>query len=394
MSDYCKQKKSEGVSGSRFNQMIQNCLEYATHAKSQGRPLVGIMCEYTPRELILAAGAVPVCLCGGSEEMIPQAEQDLPVGLCPLIKSTYGYHLTDSNPFLRMADLVVAETTCDGKKKMYELMAQLRPMYVLELPQKSEDSDARIHWLAEIRKFKSVLEERLVCQITDASLRKAIGVMNRERALRRRLAEEMKQSSPRMTGRQLLDYKSIISGIEEDLLEYERLLDSMEANRESNAPIRVLLTGVPTVHGAEKVVDLIEQAGASVVCMETCTGIKPIWDDVDENWPDPLEAIAEKYFHLPCSVMTPNQRRIDLLDRLSEDYSVHCIIDLVWQGCMTYDIESHRIRHLARRKGLGYLKIVTDYSSSDTGRIMTRIEALLETIRKSEPTHPFPQAIQ
>ena len=56
--------------------MIPNCLEYAKKAKAEGRPIVGIMCEYTPRELIMAAGAVPVCLCGGSEATIAAAEED------------------------------------------------------------------------------------------------------------------------------------------------------------------------------------------------------------------------------------------------------------------------------------------------------------------------------
>ncbi len=120
-----------------FGRMIEHCYEYAVAAKAAGRPVVGILCEYTPRELIMAAGGVPVCLCGGSAKTIPAAEQHLPANLCPLIKSTYGYHVLGSNPFLEMADLVVGETTCDGKKKMYELMAESRPMYVLELPHKS-----------------------------------------------------------------------------------------------------------------------------------------------------------------------------------------------------------------------------------------------------------------
>ncbi|MHC4714255.1 MAG: 2-hydroxyacyl-CoA dehydratase, partial [Planctomycetota bacterium] len=123
-----------------FKNMIPNCLEYAKEAKADGRPIVGIMCEYTPRELIMAAGAVPVCLCGGSAKTIPAAEERLPANLCPLIKSTFGYHVLKSNPFLEMADLVVAETTCDGKKKMYELMAEDRPVYILELTQKEDDA--------------------------------------------------------------------------------------------------------------------------------------------------------------------------------------------------------------------------------------------------------------
>ena len=88
-----------------FGRMIQNCLEYASAQKEAGRPIVGIMCEYTPRELIMAAGGVPICLCGGSPDTIPAAEEHLPTNLCPLIKSTFGYHAQKSNPqcFQRIA---------------------------------------------------------------------------------------------------------------------------------------------------------------------------------------------------------------------------------------------------------------------------------------------------
>ncbi len=85
-----------------FGKMIENCYEYASDAKAKGRGVVGIMCEFTPRELIMAADAVPVCLCGGAAEMIPPAEEHLPANLCPLIKSTYGYHLRGANPFLEI----------------------------------------------------------------------------------------------------------------------------------------------------------------------------------------------------------------------------------------------------------------------------------------------------
>ena len=95
---------------SYFAGMIGHCVDYASAAKAEGRPIVCILCEYTPRELIMAAGGVPVCLCGGSAETIPAAEEHLPANLCALIKSTFGYHVQKNNPFLEMADLVVGET--------------------------------------------------------------------------------------------------------------------------------------------------------------------------------------------------------------------------------------------------------------------------------------------
>jgi benzoyl-CoA reductase/2-hydroxyglutaryl-CoA dehydratase subunit BcrC/BadD/HgdB len=365
--------------------MIPNCLEYARAAKADGKRIVGIMCEYTPRELIMAAGGVPVCLCGGSAKTIPAAEEHLPANLCPLIKSTYGYHLQKSNPFVEMADLVVAETTCDGKKKMYELMAESRSMYVLELPQRESDRDALDHWTSELHRFRAELEGRFGLQVTDDKIREAIDVMNRERALRRALAGLMKADSPPLTGRQLLDLKSSISGIPADFKQYENALaifgNGVRA-ADLSSQVRVLMTGVPVVHGAERVVELIEDHGGVIVCMENCTGLKPILDDVDAEADDPIRALAEKYYGLHCSVMTRNDRRMECLRKLAAEYRAQCVIELVWQACLTYDVESYRVKKLAEKElGIPYLRIETDYSPSDSARIAVRIEALFETVR-------------
>jgi benzoyl-CoA reductase/2-hydroxyglutaryl-CoA dehydratase subunit BcrC/BadD/HgdB len=369
-----------------FGRMIDNCLEYVETTRSAGRPLVGIMCEFTPREIILAAGAVPVCLCGGSAETVATAEQVLPSNVCPLIKSTFGYHLKGTNPFLREADLVVAETTCDGKKKMFELLGASKAMYVLELPQKSGDLDALERWCREITKFKEFLEARYGREITHTALREAIGLMNRERRLRRGLADLMGADPPPLTGRELLSCKSIISGIEADLEQYEKALETLATDTrgpgKGAGAVRVLLTGVPLVHGAERILELVETCGAVVVCMENCTGLKPILEDVDENATDPVRAIAEKYYHLPCSVMTPNASRFESLRSLTARFRPQCVIELVWQACLTYDIESSRVRQLVEKElRLPYLKIVTDYSPSDSPRIRARVEALLEIAR-------------
>jgi benzoyl-CoA reductase/2-hydroxyglutaryl-CoA dehydratase subunit BcrC/BadD/HgdB len=402
-----------------FDNMIPHCLAYASDAKAKGKHIVGILCEYTPRELIMAADAVPVCLCGGSAQMIGPAEEHLPANLCPLIKSTYGYHVQKANPFLEMADMIVAETTCDGKKKMYELMAETRTMHVLELPQKPDDADAMAHWIRELRKLKTRLEETFGVTITEAKIRQAIQTMNRERALRRQLAGLMKADHPPLTGLELLRFKSSISGICADFAQYERALklhgaEGVAGNslrraslgsqtrsiafgvpvpahlqtscgdaRPTKNRVRVLMTGVPVVHGAERVVEIIESHGGLIVCMDNCTGVKPILEDVEETAADPLIALAEKYFRLPCSVMTKNSRRLDILRDLAREYRVQCMIDLIWQACLTYDVESYFVKKLAEQDlGLPYLRIETDYAPGDSARIALRVEALVETVRQ------------
>lgn len=367
-----------------FDSMVDHCYDYAEKAHANGEPIVGILCEYTPREIIMAAGGIPVCLCGGSAEMIPAAEEDLPSNLCPLIKSTYGYHKEKANPFLEWASLIVAETTCDGKKKMYELMSETREMHVLELPQKPDDKDAFEHWFCEIRKLKDALEKRFNTTVTDQKLTTAIKSMNLERGLKKEISYLMQSDAPPLTGLQLLHLNSIISAMPSVLDQYISIIDKLKNMKdESNkGKKRVLLTGVPLVHGAEQIVSLIENSGGLVVAMENCSGLKPIMNNVVEDSPDPLRAVAEHYFYnIPCSVMTKNDRRLDSIKEIAKDFSVDCIIDLVWQACLTYDVEAVRVKKLAEDElNLPYLKITTDYSPSDSARIATRIEALFETV--------------
>lgn len=367
-----------------FADMVSKNLRYVEREKKRGRKLVGISCEYTPRELILAAGAMPACLCGGSAAMIPPAEAFLPSNLCPLIKSTFGYSVEQANPFLEMADLVVAETTCDGKKKMYELLGRRHPMVVMELPQKPDDPDAFERWVSELQRLRGELERRLGAAIPDAALRRAATRMNEERRLRRGLAGLMRLSEPPLTGRELLDFKAIVSCIPGDLAQYAKALRSLKGRRLSPPArdrVRVLLTGVPMPHGAERVVELVESSGGLIVAQENCTGLKPILEDVDADAPDILRAIAAKYFHLPCSVMTPNRARMDVLRQLAAGYRADCIVDVVWQACLTYDVESFLVRELAGQLELPYLRIETDYSPSDSARLAVRIQALFESVR-------------
>lgn len=83
----------------------------------------------------MAMGAATVSLCSTSDETIPAAEKDLPRNLCSLIKSSYGFAKTDKCPFFYFSDVVVGETTCDGKKKMYEYMGEFKEVFIMELPQ-------------------------------------------------------------------------------------------------------------------------------------------------------------------------------------------------------------------------------------------------------------------
>ena len=361
-------------------------VDYVRDEKRKGRNITGIYCEFTPRDLILAAGAVPVCLCGASQRTVAPAETVLPANLCPLIKSSFGYILTNRCPFYVISDLIVAETTCDGKKKMFEILAERKDTHVLELTQKVEEDQAFGHWFEEIKKLKKKLEKKFNVTITKEKLREAIKQMNYERSLLVKAQQLGKQKPSIISGKELSLLRYRVSGFPDHLRMLEKFIEKVEKRvaggytfASEHAP-RVLLTGCPTAQGTEKVIEIIEESGGVVVVQEACSGIKPIEKPVSEKG-DPLEAIARKFFNIPCSCMTPNKGRIDLIKRLASDFKANAVIDLVWQSCHTYNVESYFIERFVRNElELPYLKIETDYSNSDREQLRVRIQTLLEIL--------------
>ena len=105
-------------------------------------------------------------------------------------------------------------------------------------------------------------------------------------------------------------------------------------------------------------------------------------DLIDENEDrDPLEAIAEKYLKIPCSCLSPNVGRFDLIDKLAKEYEVDGVVDLTWQACHTYNVEGESIRRYVRDiLGLRYMQLETDYSVSDLQQLKTRISAFIELL--------------
>ena len=172
-------------------------------AKESGRRVAGTFCTFTPLEILDAAGMLAVSLCGMSAETIPAAEVDLPRNLCPLIKSSYGFYVSDKCPYTYFSDLIVGETTCDGKKKMYELMARGKELFLLHLPQGVDLPYARDMWRAEVRRLKEYLEERFGVKITDDALRAAARQRNALREARSHLMEVLRADPAPVSGTEL-----------------------------------------------------------------------------------------------------------------------------------------------------------------------------------------------
>ncbi len=372
----------------RFERLPEAFLLDIESLKERGTKVVGLYCTFAPSELVRAAGAIPVGLCGKKQAPIPAAEEVLPTRLCPLIKSSYGYALTDTCPYFEASDFLIGETTCDGKKKMFELLERLKPLHLMNLPYSCTDGQLD-YWRNEILLLKEFLENRTGKVIEKAELRKQIQVQNEIRMFLKQIIGLCANTTVPISGMEMMvvmesksfvveqeDYVALLRDL---VLELKARIDNGVSVCKEDSP-RILLTGCPVGKGSEKVLRMIEECGGIVVCQENCTGLKSFDLLVDEN-DDPYTAIAKRYLHTPCSCMTPNTGRLALLRRVVEQFNVQGVVDLTWFCCHTYNVETYSVREfLSEEFGLPFIHMETDYSESDLPQLRVRIEAFLEMV--------------
>ncbi|OPY13073.1 MAG: R-phenyllactate dehydratase beta subunit [Syntrophus sp. PtaB.Bin138] len=368
---------------------VRRFLEYVLNKREQGNPVVGVYCGYAPVELIRAMGAVPVSLCSASQWTIPAAEAILPANLCPMIKSSFGFIRTNACFFYAASDAVIGETTCDGKKKMFELIAHLKPTFIMDLPQLPDDTEVLDRWRKSVLKLQGFLEKTLQTSLSADRLEAEIRETNRKNRLMDRFFAYLACRPIPVSWREIYDVITLEHVANGD--EFQDLIEKISSSIDQRIALgqcfgtfsspRILVSGCPVGGDACKVLQIIEEAGGVVVAMEACSGMKNYFVRITEESGDPLRAVAESTLSIPCSCMTPNRRRLDLLDKMIARFSPDAVIDVVLHACHAYNVESHKIRkHVQKKHGLPCLKIETDYSKGDIEQIRTRVEALFENL--------------
>jgi benzoyl-CoA reductase/2-hydroxyglutaryl-CoA dehydratase subunit BcrC/BadD/HgdB len=367
--------------------------ELYDHRKAGG-VVVGTFCTYVPEELVIAAGGICVGLCAGAEVAPEEAEKHLPRNLCHLIKSSLGFKLAKVCPYIESCDLLVGETTCDGKKKYYEILGELQPVHVMELPQRKDQADRRL-WREEVARLLSRLEELTGKQVEEGALREAVKVINDKRRALLRLAELRKSDPPVISGRDALLINQIAFYDDPARLaaKVNELCDELEERRKQGNYIggahrpRILLSGCPMAIPNWKVPTIIETSGAVVAMDEMCTGIRYFRHLVDENaagMEGLLDAIADRYLKIDCAVFTPNLERLEHIRELVRDYDIDAVVHYSLQFCDPYTIEAFRVEKELEAEGIPFLYLETDYSTEDVGQLQTRIQALIEMVSSKE----------
>lgn len=360
--------------------------ELDEHHKKGGK-VVGTFCVFVPDEVIYASKAIGVGLCAGSEFWVEDGEKVLPRNMCPLIKAFMGAKVGKTCPYFQSCDMVIGETTCDGKKKAWEILNEYVPVHVMDLPQMKREKDYR-SWEEEIKLLISKLEELTGNKITVETLKEGIRIANLKRKALKRLYTLRKNTPSPISGLDCLLISQI--AFYDDPLRFvenvNKLCDELEEKvkvLKNNGKKRIMITGTPLALPNWKIHSIVESLDAQVVVEENCTGTKYFENEVSEEGEtleELIKNLAERYLKINCACFTPNSGRIDDIIKYSEEYHVDGVIDFNLSFCHTYAVEHKSVETALKGKNIPVMQIESDYSSEDSGQIKTRVEAFLEMI--------------
>ena len=359
--------------------------------QKKGGKVVGSFCIHVPDEIVVAAGAIATGLCSGSQFWVPGGEKVLPTATCPLIKASLGARFDRTCPFFRICDLFVGETTCDGKKKAWEILAEDAPMYIMDIPQMKRPQDYE-KWSDEIKNYIKKLEELTGNKVTSESLKNTIVLLNNKRRALQRLNNFRKLEDIPISGKDVLLIHQI--AFYDDPSRFtsmvNKLCDELEKRKEAKIGVfkkgvkRILLTGTPLSIPNWKMHHIIETSGGAVVCEEMCTGIRyseALVDETGTTLNEMVHNLTDRYLgHINCACFTPNKARIVDIIRLAKEYNVDGVIDLNLKFCNIYDTEGFFVEKELQKANIPCLGIETDYTDEDAEQLKTRIGAFIEML--------------
>jgi benzoyl-CoA reductase/2-hydroxyglutaryl-CoA dehydratase subunit BcrC/BadD/HgdB len=290
---------------------------------------------------------------------------------------------------VELTDLIVGETTCDGKKKAYEVFQNITgKVYVMEIPNMKNEESKKL-WHAEVVKFKETLEAITGKTIDVGGLKKGALLVNGKRRALQRLSRLRAADPAPISGLDALLINQV--SFYDDPVRFtqmtNKLCDELEERTQQKIGVspkgarRVLISGSPMAIPNWKLHSIIEGSGAVVVGEESCVGERNFRDLLDENFStvdEALQKMADRYLEIDCACFTPNDERLENIKSMTQRLHADGVIHYALQFCTPYMMEAYKVE-----KALGkvpFMRMETDYSMEDVGQLKTRVEAFLEML--------------
>jgi benzoyl-CoA reductase subunit C len=269
-------------------------------AARPGRKVVAYMPVYVPRELVHAAGMLPLGILGAGENLeVIHGDAYYQSYICRIPRSTLELGVTGRLDFV---DGFLFPSICDVIRNLSGIWKlQFPNVYVryFDVPQNYEDGVGGEYYVRELEELKEGLEGVAGTKITDEALRASIAVFNENRRLVREVYAARAKAPWLAPSSEV--YLVMRAGMILPVEEHTQLLrDYLAAIRAEPRPerdnCRVVLNGVFCEQPPLNLIKALELSGCYVVDDDFTLVNRWLLDDVPTSG-HPLRQLASAFLH-------------------------------------------------------------------------------------------------
>lgn len=262
-----------------------------------GSKAVAFMPIYAPRELIHAAGMLPVGIMGGGEDLeIIRGDAYFQSYICRIPRSTIELGLGGK---LDCMDGFLFPAICDVIRNlsgMWKIMFQEKYAKYLDFPQNLGKSGKKFY-LLELQQLKADFEKISGKKITDESLRRSNRLYNENREVIRELYDLRSQYPHQILTYEaylILRASNILEVSEHTQLVRDYMALAMKKPRPNRDYVRVIVSGAFCEQPPLNLIRALEGSGCYIVDDDWVLGARYVLGAISSSG-DPLMALADSY---------------------------------------------------------------------------------------------------
>jgi len=362
---------------SEFKEWFEKRHERCWGFKKKGQKIMACFYGLVPKELVHAAGMIPVQLI---EDRNPRYEEQsglLPY-LCGMSKNLTGQIYSRIFAYV---DGVMVATVCDTNRRVFDIWVhkKLFPHCLLvRLPATANDLAVKFY-AEEFRRLARELEKISGVAVTEERLRESIVQFNENRELFRKLYETLPKSGISGVEAIYVFAAALVSPVEEHNALLRKLVNSLDASMKMDGKTKLMLCAL-NLNMSLEVNRLAEKYGAAVVTNDFIHNARYGSDPIPLEG-NPFTALARGYLgRVPAPGVYPFEARARYIKESMQKAGAQGMIYLIQLYCDAYAMEYAMLKERFDHWNLKHLKLEAEDTPSSIEQLNVRVQSFVESL--------------
>ncbi|MFC1859193.1 2-hydroxyacyl-CoA dehydratase subunit D [Thermodesulfobacteriota bacterium] len=360
-----------------FTDRYERRHDHARAYKKEGKKIIACFYGAVPKELIYAAGMIPIQLIEDRNSQYEQKSNYLPY-LCGLSKNIAGQIYDNVFDYV---DGVMVSTVCDTNRHVYDIWKHEKLFahhWLVRAP--STISEASMTFFTkELHRLADELGQLSGQKVTEETLQESITLHNENRVLFQEFYDARLKSD--ISGEDALQVfaSALVTPVDEHNAMMKKLLSSLAPSSGGDQETKLMLCAL-NFNMSLDIIKMVDRYGGKVVTDDFTHNARYGSNMIEANG-DPFRALAKGYLRkIPVPGVFSIEDRAIYIRELMKKADAKGMIYLIQLYCDAYSLEYGVLKPRFDEWNLPHLKIEAEDTPSSIEQLNVRVQSFLESL--------------